>query len=275
MLPGFELWLPPKANTYEDGLPVWEILGSDAQYVQFPLKAGRKVTCFSGAMAYMSDNMKMDVALAGLMKTFGRLAGGGSLFKITYTNTSDDENGYIAMTPDYPGIIVPISMSESGEILAQRDSFLCSTIDESGVETEVGAGFNPSGSIVSFCCSGFDFIMQKVENGEWAFLIAMGTVITKVLDAGESILVDTESVLAIQSSVKVEVKKVGGIAAMCCAGQGLFNTRFEGPGKVWLQSMSIDKLRKLFPPKVVQSGGGGDGGDGGDDGGDWGDGGGD
>eukprot|EP00586_Coscinodiscus_wailesii_P006734 CAMPEP_0172482240 /NCGR_PEP_ID=MMETSP1066-20121228/8515_1 /TAXON_ID=671091 /ORGANISM="Coscinodiscus wailesii, Strain CCMP2513" /LENGTH=39 /DNA_ID= /DNA_START= /DNA_END= /DNA_ORIENTATION= len=39
--------------------------------------------------------------------------------------------------------------------------------------------------------------------------------------------------------------------------------------------MSIDKLRKLFPPKVVQSGGGGDGGDGGDDGGDWGDGGGD
>jgi len=54
--------------------------------------------CFSGAMAYMSDGMTMDVKLAGLMKTFGRLAGGGSLFQITYTNNLG-RDGFIAMTP--------------------------------------------------------------------------------------------------------------------------------------------------------------------------------
>eukprot|EP00978_Attheya_sp_CCMP212_P001315 scaffold2735_cov61-Attheya_sp.AAC.11 len=177
MLAGFELWVQPKANVFnEDGLPIYEIIGTDAQIVQFPLRAGRAVTCFSGAMAYMSEHIKMEVKLAGLMKTFGRLAGGGSLFQITYTNESDSEDGFISMTPDYPGVIVPINMTETNEILALRDSFLCSTIPDSGEETEIGAGINPANSVLGFCCSGVDFIVQSVKHGEWSFLMAMGTV---------------------------------------------------------------------------------------------------
>ena len=44
----------------------------------------------------------------------------------------------------------------------------------------------------------------------------------------------------------------------------LFYTELSGPGMIYLQSMSIDKLRRLFPPSVSSSGDG----DGGDDGGD-------
>lgn len=117
--------------------------------------------CFSGAMAYMSDGMKMSVQLAGLGKTFGRLAGGGSLFQITYTNESPTD-GYVAMTPDYPGVIVPINMQAcpSGRIVAMRDSFLCATVGLGGYMTDVGAGFNPANSVGGFCCSGVDFIVQ-------------------------------------------------------------------------------------------------------------------
>lgn len=97
-LAGFQLWIPPKADVYDDGLPVYEILGTDAQIVQFPLRPQRSITCFSGAMAYMSDGVKMDVKLAGLKKTFGRLAGGGSLFQLTYTNTNSNQDGYIAVS---------------------------------------------------------------------------------------------------------------------------------------------------------------------------------
>lgn len=117
--------------------------------------------CFSGAMAYMSDGMKMSVQLAGFGKTFGRLAGGGSLFQITYTNESPTD-GYVAMTPDYPGVIVPINMQAcpSGRIVAMRDSFLCATVGLGGSMTDVGAGFNPANSVGAFCCSGVDFIVQ-------------------------------------------------------------------------------------------------------------------
>lgn len=125
--------------------------------------------------------MKMDVQLAGLRKTFGRLAGGGSLFQITYTNETDTD-GYIAMTPDYPGVIVPINMQAcpSGQLYAQRDSFLCSTVGLGEVTANVGAGFNPASSVGGFCCSGVDFIVQTVKDGEWAFLMAMGTVMQRV-----------------------------------------------------------------------------------------------
>jgi hypothetical protein len=173
MLAGFELWVAPKANLFDsDGMPVFEILGTDSQIVQFPIRAGRQIMCFSGAMAYMSDGMTMKVQLAGLMKAFGRLAGGGSLFQIIYTNETE-QDGYIAMTPDYPGVIVPINMAScpSGKIVAMRDSFLCATVGLGDVMTDVGAGFNPASSVGGFCCNGVDFIVQTVSNGEWAFLM--------------------------------------------------------------------------------------------------------
>ena len=108
--------------------------------------------------------------------------------------------------------------------------------------------------------SGIDFICQTVDQGEYAFLMAMGTVIKKTLRQGESILVDGDSVLAFESSVTVDVRTVGNIAAICCSGN-LFYTELSGPGVIYLQSMSIDKLRRLFPPSVSSSGDG-DGGDG-------------
>jgi uncharacterized protein (AIM24 family) len=106
-----------------------------------------------------------------------------------------------------------------------------------------------------------------VEDGEFAFLMAMGTVVKKSLRPGESILVDGDSVLAFESSVTVDVRTVGNIAAICCGGEGIFNTELSGPGTIYLQSMSIDKMRRLFPPHVASSGGDGGGDDGGDGGG--------
>lgn len=130
--------------------------------------------------------MTMEAQLAGFGKTFGRLAGGGSLFQLIFTNNTE-QDGYIALTPDYPGVIVPINMQDcpSGSIVAMRDSFLGSTVGLSDQGCDVGAGFNPASSIGGFCCSGVDFIVQTVSNGEWAFLMACGTVIMKVSLRGE------------------------------------------------------------------------------------------
>jgi len=68
----------------------------------------------------------------------------------------------------------------SGKIIALRDSFLCATYGLGDMTTDVGAGFNPAQSVGGFCCSGVDFIVQTVANGEWSFLMAMGTVVQKV-----------------------------------------------------------------------------------------------
>jgi uncharacterized protein (AIM24 family) len=281
---------------YNDGMPIYEIIGTDAQIVQFPVRPDRQIHCFAGAMAYMSDGITMETKFGGLGRTFGRIAGGGSIFEIIYTNNSG-RDGYIAMTPDYPGVIVPINMRECQKIVAVRDSYLCGASGLRENFPNISAGFNPASSVMSFCCSGFDLIVQTLEEGHWAFLMAMGTVIKKTLQAGESILVDGDSLLCFEPTVTVDIRRVGSIAAMCCSREGLFNTILTGPGKVWMQSMSIDKvssswyhelafvswyllhlfslsplilcvpkMRKLFPPPSsgdTSGGGDGGGGDGG------------
>jgi uncharacterized protein (AIM24 family) len=87
--------------------------------------------------------------------------------------------------------------------------------------------------------------------------------VKKTLRSGESILVDGDSILAFESSVTVDVRAVGNIAAICCGGERIFNTELSGPGTIYLQSMSIDKLRRLFPPHESSTSGSGDSGDGG------------
>jgi uncharacterized protein (AIM24 family) len=47
----------------------------------------------------------------------------------------------------------------------------------------------------------------------------------------------------------------------------LFNTTLTGPGRIWIQSMSIDKLRRLFPPQTSSSSNGSSGDSGGNGGG--------
>ena len=61
----------------------------------------------------MSDGMKLEAKLAGLGKTFGRIAGGGSLFQLTYSNETQHD-GFISCTPDYPGRVVPVHMESRG-----------------------------------------------------------------------------------------------------------------------------------------------------------------
>lgn len=53
-------------------------------------------------------------------------------------------------------------------------------------------------------------------------------VVTKTLSAGESMLVDGDAILCFESSVTIEVEWVGNFMAVCCSGEGLFNTKMTG-----------------------------------------------
>jgi len=133
-------------------------------------------------------------------------------------------------------------------------------------ETQLSVDFNGAKSMAGMCCGGMSFIVQTLTGGSWSFLCAMGTVISRELQPGEEIIVDTNSILAFTDQVSIDVRAVGGCGAMCCAGEGAFNTVLTGPGKIFLQSMPIEKLRALFPkpPDNSGGGGGGDSGGGGD-----------
>jgi uncharacterized protein (AIM24 family) len=101
----------------------------------------------------------------------------------------------------------------------------------------------------SCCCGGMGFIRQSAKGSGTVFLNAGGTVVQKVLAPGETIVVDTNSIVGFQESVTFGLKRTGGCCVCCFGGEGLFNTTLTGPGLVILQSMSFQKYQQAVAPK--------------------------
>jgi uncharacterized protein (AIM24 family) len=71
-----------------------------------------------------------------------------------------------------------------------------------------------------------------------ALIAASGTIIQKVLVEGETIIIDSNCVLAFAQSCKLDIRRAGGIGGMIGGGEGIFNTTLTGPGLVLVQSMN-------------------------------------
>jgi len=104
---------------------------------------------------------------------------------------------------------------------------------------------------------GEGFVLQKLTSPGMAFVNFDGEIVEKTLAAGEVLRVDTGHVAMFQPSVDFDVEIIKGFKNILLGGEGLFMATLRGPGRVFLQSMPLDKLaRKMaqFMPKV-----GGDG----------------
>ena len=109
--------------------------------VQIPLGPGESASCDRSAMVYHSDGVTVRAKFGGFINTFSRIAGGGALFSVTYTNDTG-ELGYVSFAPNVPGLVCPIDMTEYPCILCSRDSFLCS--NGTPEDTKVSAQINPT-----------------------------------------------------------------------------------------------------------------------------------
>merc|ERR1712137_1363077 len=132
----------------------------------------------------------------------------------------------------------------------------------------MGAAFGSNWSIskrvrgLRQCVGGGQGLFLNVLQGDGTvFLNAGGTVMTRMLQPGEEIIVDHHSILAVANTVELDVRGVGGFMVCCCAGQGLFNAALRGPGFVMLQTMGQLKMRKAVggapPPKKREANAGG------------------
>lgn len=71
--------------------------------------------------------------------------------------------------------------------------------------------------------------------------------------SGESIIVDTGYLAAMDTTCSMDIQAVPGLKNMVFGGEGVFNTIVRGPGKVMLQTMPLANvagvLRSYFPSK--------------------------
>ena len=193
----------------------------------------------TGAMAFMSSDMKMDTNTGGgLLKGLGRALSGDTIFLNFFTAQSDNQQiGFAARTP---GKIMPIRLNGSNTIIGQKNAFLAA---EDGVNLDIyfrnklGAGI----------FGGEGFILQKFTGTGIVFLEIDVEVIEHDLQPGEKLLVDPGHIAAMEESVEFDIERVKG-AKNILFGEGLFFARLQGPGKVWIQTMPLSKLAEALIP---------------------------
>ncbi len=213
------------------------------------LDQGESVQCQKGAMSWMTPSISMQTGLgSGKGGVLGKMAKsiftGESIFRNTYTATSGP--GEIAFASSFPGDIISFDIGKT-KLIAQKSAYFAST---PGVEMEVAfTGTKKVGGIFG----GEGLIMQRFTGNGTVFLEIDGCVYTYELGAGESMLIDTGYLAAMEETVTMDVEAIKGVGNILAGGEGLFNTKVTGPGKIWLQTMPTIALAGAIRPYIPTS----------------------
>lgn len=230
----------------------YEIKNAPLPVVIVKLNQGESIECQRGAMSWMTPTLEMQTGLGGnggggFLGALGKMAKsavtGESVFRNTYSATKGA--GEIAFASTFPGDIIAFDTTNT-PIVAQKSAYLANT---PGVDMELffqkkaGAGF----------FGGEGFIMQKFSGNGTVFLEINGCVCEYTLAAGESLFVDTGYLAAMEATCSVDVEAVKGVGNALLGGEGLFNTKVSGPGKIWLQTMPANSLAGALAPYLPSS----------------------
>lgn len=217
----------------------YRIEGTPLPVVICNVEPGETLITEKGAMSWMSPNMKMETNAGGFGKALGRMFSGESIFLNRYS--AQGGPGEIAFATSFPGSIKAYDIAPGREIVAQKSSFLAS---EAGVELSVFF----QKKVGSALFGGEGFIMQKLSGHGTAFLEIDGSVVEYELGSGQSIIVDTGYLAAMDATCSIEIVTVPGLKNMVFGGEGVFNTVIHGPGKVLLQTMPINSVAGALIP---------------------------
>jgi len=236
----------------------YTIIGDDMQMVQVELDPGETVIAEAGAMNYMEPDIVFEARMgdgseaeSGLMgKLFGagkRALTGESIFMTHFSNQGGVKR-HVAFAAPYPGKIIPMDLGRmGGEILCQKDAFLCAA---SG--TRVGIAFQRRLGAGFF--GGEGFILQRLQGDGMVFVHASGTIVERQLQ-GETLRVDTGCLVAFESTVDYNIERAGNLKSMFFGGEGLFLATLSGHGRVWMQSLPFSRLADRILAHAPKAGG--------------------
>lgn len=223
----------------------YDIEGHNLQIARVHLNAGQEIYAEAGKMIYKSANVDWATRMSGqswgdkIIGAFKRKLMGESLFFTYFRSTLG--TGQVGFAGHYPGKIQVFDLAPGQTIMVQRDGFLFAqssvTLDIAMVR-RLGAGL----------LGGEGFILQKLTGPGLVFVHAGGDHVDFTLGPGEMLQVQTGHLVAFEPTVNYDVQLVGNIRTAIFGGEGLFMTTLTGPGRVILQSMTLERLRHELAP---------------------------
>lgn len=236
----------------------YQIFGDDLQFVEVELDSGETVIAEAGAMVYMEDGINFETKMGdgsnpdqGFLGKLGSVAKravtGESLFMTHFTHAGQGKS-HVAFGAAYPGKIIALDLDQTGgELLCQKDSFLCAALG-----TEISIAFNKR--LGSGLFGGEGFILQKLRGDGLVFIHAGGTIVEKQL-MGNKLRVDTGCIVAFESQISYDIERAGNLKSMLFGGEGLFLATLQGTGRVWLQSLPFSRLADRVLENAPRAGG--------------------
>jgi len=227
-----------------------KITGETLPVLEIGLEPGDTIIAEPGEFSWMTQNVvlnttPMTAGAKGLFGILGRALSGGGLFMTEYR--SQGGPGLIAFAAKVPGHIVEMQVQPGRGYMIHRHGFLCAT---AGLELSMGFQRSLGAGIFG----GNGFVMQRLSGSCTAWVELGGAIVTYDLAPGEVLQVHPGHVGMFEESVNFDVTLLPGIQNIFFGGDGLFIARLVGPGKVWLQSLTLPNLAHALAPYLTTEG---------------------
>jgi uncharacterized protein (AIM24 family) len=211
----------------------FRIRGSDIQTAEFSLAPGDRITlqphCFLlGAGGVRDINVNFGTRLRDpILRIWSGESG------VLQEIVCEGEPGVVVLGAPQLGRIIRLPIRDGRSLICQRGAFIASTgqIDISvAITGRVRAGlFGGSGAV-----------FQRLTGHGDVFLHSRGSVIDWRIPESRVVRVSTHNILAFEDTIGYDVQLSGSMFSLMFNKQGLFLSQLEGPGRILVQSMSIE-----------------------------------
>lgn len=230
-----------------------KITGTTLPVLEIGLEPGEQIVSEPGRFSWMSPNIvlqttAMTAGAKGLWGVLGRAISGGGIFMNEYQPSGG--RGMVAFAAHVPGQIMELQLAGGRSYMVHRHGFLCGT---AGVE--LGIGFQRSLGAGVF--GGEGLVLEKLSGNATAWVELGGEIVSYELAPGESLNVHPGHIGMFETSVSFDITMMRGIKNVLFGGDGLFIARLTGPGKIWLQTLTMPNLAHALLPYIDKQAGDG------------------
>lgn len=220
------------------------ITGTTLPVLEIGLEPNDMVVATPGELSWMTPNVQMRTSTntagaRGLWGAITRAVSGGGLFMTEFTSSGG--LGAVAFAAKVPGQILEVQVQPGRGYLVHRHGFLCATYGAeltSALQRRLGAGV----------FGGEGFVLQRLSGTCTAWVELGGEIVSHELAPGESLLVHPGHVGMFEESVAFDITTISGISNALFGGDGLFLVRLTGPGRIWLQTLTMPNLAHALSP---------------------------
>ena len=222
--------------------------GTNMPVLRVMLQQGERLVAETGELSWKSPNVTLQTSMSGagqsgLFGVISRVVAGGGLFMTQFS--AEGGPGLVAFAAKIPGHITEHDLS-NGAYLVHRHGFMAGIGNvrlELAFQRRLGAGI----------FGGDGFRLQRVSGQGKFWSMLGGEVIPHDLAPGEQIDVHPGHVGMFEESVEFDITMIPGIRNKLFGGDGFFMARLTGPGRVWLQTMTIAGLAHPPSPYLGES----------------------